>query len=264
MCNPRRIKVKATRRIAEAWRAEIERTVTASGEAKGESRLVQPLRSMLGEGALRAFEQALGGDPRWEWVDGGYRMRVPGGHAAYQPGSGELEIVISLTEAVEAVGTAEKVLEGEVTDEVSAESEGRYEDDGWRGRTKERAEREARSRAEAKAAKLAAERAERLRLDAEEAARHSMSAEARAVEDEARRRAEAALAERTLSVGQDLGRRADARLAEVHRQTLKDVMQLIAASYAQAISDFAQQNNAENFTMVDADGFIEIQFEMEG
>ncbi|MEU7898004.1 hypothetical protein AB0B45_34730 [Nonomuraea sp. NPDC049152] len=263
MCNPRRVKVRATRRIAEAWRAEIERTVTASGEATGESRLTQPLRSMLGEGALRAFEQALGGDPRWEWADGEYRMRVPGGHVAYQPGVGDLEIVISLTEAVEAVGIAGKVVEGEVTDEVEGEGEGSYDNDGWRGRTKERAEREARKQAEARADKLAAERAERLRLDAQEAASYSMNTEAGAVEDEARRRAEAALAERRLVVGQDLGQRADARLAEVHRQTLKDVMGLIAASYAQAIREFAQQNNAENYSVVDGEGFIEIQFEME-
>lgn len=264
MCNPRRIRVKATRRIAEAWREEIERTVTASGAVTGESRLVQPLRSMFGEGALRAFEQAVGGDPRWRWIDGEYRDEVPGGYVAYRPESGELEIVIQLTEAVEAIGTAGEVISGEVADEVVTSAERPYEDDGWQGRTKESAERSARKAAEAEAERLARERAEALKLEAQEAARYTMIDKSAEIETEARRQAEAALAARTLVVREELDQRAETRVAEVHRETLKGVMQLIAVGYANAVQGFAQENGAEHFTMVDDEGFIEIQFEMEG
>src|ERR1051326_4427295 len=115
MCNPRRVRVQAKRKITEAWRAEIEQAWTARGDVNSEARLTQLITDLLPEPARVAFEQAMRVAPDWAWDDGEYRRDVPGGHITYRPDTGELEITIKLSVAIEAVGSATLVASGEVT-----------------------------------------------------------------------------------------------------------------------------------------------------
>ena len=94
MCNPRRVRVQATRKIAEAWRAEIEQAATARGDVSSKAQLVQSISDLLPPRARLAFEQAMQVSAEWAWTDGEYRRAVPGGYVAYRPDTGELEIVI--------------------------------------------------------------------------------------------------------------------------------------------------------------------------
>ena len=60
MCNPRRIMVQATRRISEAFRAEISRAATARGDVNSEARLEQQIDDLLLPTPARlAFEEAM-------------------------------------------------------------------------------------------------------------------------------------------------------------------------------------------------------------
>ena len=262
MCNPRRVRVQATRKIAEAWRAEIEQAATARGDVSSEARLVQSIGDLLPPRARQAFEQAMRVSAEWVWADGEYRRTVPGGYVAYRPDTGELEIVIELRVAIEAVGTAALVASGEVSDEVKATATGQWYDDGWGGRTKARAKEQAQAAADAKADELAAKRREALKFQAEEAARHELNLRTEEAAREAKLTAERQLTLQAAELRPDLDQRAYQQLEAVQSETLKGIFQLVAAGYSAALQAYAAENG-ENLVVTEEDGVIEIQFEVE-
>ncbi len=263
MCNPRRVRVQATRKIAEAWRAEIEQAATARGDVSSEARLVQSIADLLPPPARLAFEQAMQVSPEWVWTDGEYRRTVPGGHTAYRPDTGELEIVIKLSVAIEAIGEATLVATGEVIDEVTVEASGTYYTDNWRGQTREAATKRAKAAAEAKAAELAGERKEALKFQAEEAARHALNERSDEAAEEARRTAERRLTLQAAELRPDLDVQASQKLEVIQGETLKGIFQLVAAGYSTALQVYAAEHG-ENLEVSEEDGVIQIQFELEG
>jgi hypothetical protein len=263
MCNSRKITVRATRQIAEAWRAEIERTVRLSDIVSAEARIVQPLGSMLSGPARQAFEQAVGTGSRWMPDDGGYRMSVPGGEARYRPSTGELEIRVQLSSTIEVVESASRELTGVVEDTVETAVEGQYYTDGYRGQTLQRAEQEAGRLAEAEADRQAAERAAQARRKADrqaEAARRKGSA---TVRREAELAASARLAGEREQRRVELEQEAAARLDRVQQSTLRGVFETVAQGYQTALLTYARRNGAFDVQVSQAGGSIEIQFEME-
>jgi hypothetical protein len=264
MCNPRRVRVQAKRRIAEAWRAEIEQTATVTDDVTAQATLVQPIAELLPPRAKAAFEQAMRLDPEWAPVDDGeYRHDVPGGHASYRTDTGELVIEIRLSVAIEEVATAKLVAAGEVTDEVTAQASGRYYDDGYAGHTKAEAERRARQTADAKAEQLAAERAEALKAEAREAAQYALRQRSGEAAAQARRTAQEKLTTRAEEVRSGLDQEAWDRLKDVQDETLKGVFQLVATGYSHALQQYAAEHG-QNLQVSEEDGVIEIQFEVEG
>jgi hypothetical protein len=262
MCNPRRVRVQATRKIAEAWRAEIKQAATARGDVSSEARLVQSIADLLPPPARAAFEQAMQVSPEWVWVDGEYRRTVPGGITVYQPDTGELEIVVKLSVAVEAVGTAMLVATGEVADEVSAEATGVYYDDAWRGKSREAAANRAQATADSKVKELADKRTAALKREAEEAARHELNARSDEAAAEARRSAERQLTLQASELQGGLDGQAAQQLEAVQAETLKGIFQLVATGYSAALQAYAAEHG-ENLQVSEEDGVIAIQFELE-
>jgi len=262
MCNPRRIICRATRKIAEAWRAEIQRAATARDVVESQARLVQPITDLLPPPARRAFEQAMKVSPEWQWTGSEYRKAVPGGHIAYRPDTGELEIAVSLSIAIEAVGTATLVTAGEVTDEVNVEETGIWYRDGYAGLTHDVVNKKTQAAAERRVGKEAERRKAALKFDAEEKARHALSERAGEAETQARRSAEEQLTLRAAEVRSDLDLQANEQLEAVQAETLKDVFQLVAAGYSSALQAYAAEHG-ENLEVSEHDGVIEVQFEME-
>lgn len=262
MCNPRRVRCKATRMIAEAWRAEIEQAAKASRDVTAQARLIQPISDVLPSPARQAFEQAMQISPEWVWADGEYRRTVAGGYIAYRPDSGELEIVVELSVAIEAVGTATLVATGEVTGEVTAEATGTYYRDNWGGHTKDAATRRAQSAADQKAEKMAEQRKQALKLQATEAARHALNERTGEAAAQAKRDAERQLTEQAAGLQSDLDSQASQRLEAVQNETLKSIFQLVAAGYSAALQAYALEHG-ENLNVSEEDEVIEIQFEME-
>ena len=249
-------------RIAEAWQAEIEQAATARGDVAAQARLVQSIADLLPQAARQAFEQAMQVSPDWVWTDGEYRRAVAGGYTAYRPDSGELEIVIELREAIEAVGTATLVATGEVTGEVTAEATGTYYTDNWRGQSKEVATERAQSVADAKADELAEQHKEALKFQAAEAARHALNERTGKAAAQARLSAEQQLTEQAAEVQSDLDEQAGQRLEAVQTETLKGVFQLVATGYSAVMQAYALEHG-ENLEVSEEDGVIEIQFELE-
>jgi FtsH ternary system domain X2 len=262
MCNPRRIRVRATRKIAEAWRAEIQQAATARSDVSSEARLVQSISDLLPPQAKLAFEQAMRIAPDWEWIGTEYRKAVPGGYVSYRPDTGELEIVIQLSVAIEAVGTATLVATGEVADEVTTEASGTYYTDGWRGKTKDRIQQEVTANADAKADELARNRAAALKQEAEEAARFALVERKDEAAAEARRSAEHQLTLRATDLRPDLDQQAGQRLEAVQAETLQGIFQLVASGYSIALQAYAAEHG-QNLQVYEDDDVIEIQFEVE-
>lgn len=262
MCNPRRVRVRATRKIAEAWRAEIQQAATARSDVSSEARLVQSISDLLPRPAKLAFEQAMRAAPDWLWSDGEYRKAIPGGYVAYRPDTGELEIVIKLSVAIEAVGTATLVATGEVSDQVTTEASGTYYTDNYLGKTKEAAERSAQAAADKKADEMARDRAAALKEQAQEAARHALNERTADAAAEARRSAEHQLTLRAADLRPDLDQQASDQLEAVQEQTLQGIFQLVASGYSIALQAYAAEHG-ENLQVREDEGMIEIQFEVE-
>lgn len=168
MCNPRRIRVTATRQLNQAWEREVSRTVELQQQVIGEARVRQPLDATLGTPALRALESALvADDSDWREVEEGYRYDVEGGYVIYLVDEQALEIVAALPDEVQTSAQASRRLEGTVNTEISAEGEGRYYDDGWGGRTKKVAEREAQIAAQQQLDNMSRAQIERAENEAE-------------------------------------------------------------------------------------------------
>jgi hypothetical protein len=262
MCNPRRVRVQATRKIAEAWRAEIQQAATARGDVNSEARLVQNIADLLPPRAKVAFEQAMRVSPHWVWQDGQYRRTVPGGYTGYRPDTGELEIVITLSVAIEAIGTASLVATGEIIDEVTAEATGTYYTD-VAGSSRELATQQAKAAADAQADELAQRRAAALKHEATEKARHDLNTRAGEAAQEAKRTAERQLTLQAEQLRPELDARANRELEAVQAETLKAVFQLVATGYSAALQAYATEYG-ENLTITERDGVISVQFELEG
>jgi hypothetical protein len=192
-----------------------------------------------------------------------YRLAVPGGQVTFDPAAERIEIVVRLTEQLRTEGRAERVVTGEVDAEVTAEGEATYYSDGFAGRTRAVAEREAREAADAAAETNAVRERETLTRAGRERAQEAMRSDAGRVQAEAEADAQRRYADAAAARTAALRGEADARLAEIHRQTLDAVFRTMAAGYRAAIVEYARRNNAENLSVTESGDVVEIQFEME-
>jgi len=263
MCNPRKITARATRQISEAWRAAIQRSARVGDTATGRAELTQPLGSMLAEPARRAFEHAVAADPHWQLRDGGYHLAVPGGEARYRPETGELEISVELSAYVEVESSAERIVEGTVEDAVEATAQAQYYTDGYGGRTRERAEREARKLAEEEADRQSKQRAESVRQKAQRRADLASQADGAEVQREAEANAASQLDTERRRRGEQLTREAEMLLDRVHQQSLRGVWETVALGYQNALLTYARANGARDIDVTRHGSSVQVQFQME-
>jgi len=258
MCNPRRVRVRATRQLAQAWEHEIRRTVTRSGAAIGEARVREPLGSSVGAPALAALESVLDATPGWEHHedDDTYRHDIDGGMVVYHPTTRELEIVATASDQVEVSADASARIGGDLVGAVEAEGVGTYYDDNWGGITPEDAERAAQAAAQQALDAAAREREERERAQAEER-------EGGAVESQAEERARAALAAATAARVEQLRAEAAARLIAIGIQGRNLFNQALGTAYRDAILAFARVRYAEGISCTENSGIVDIEFELQ-
>lgn len=254
MCNPRRVKVSATRELSESWNREVARTVELDQRVVGEAVVRQAIGASLAEPVLAALDDALrAGDPEWQPVDGGFRHDVDGGYVVYSPEERALEIVARRESQVRASGDATLTLTGELHETLTAEGEGRYYDDGYGGRTEEHARREAQGDAERRI-----ESEKRQRLD--QAQRDAEAASASAVEAEAERNARQRLAREAQARRAELVAQATQQLESVGALCRQAFHRLLARGYRDAILAYARRTGAEGVQCSETDGVLQIEF----
>jgi hypothetical protein len=240
MCNPRRVRVTATRQVREAWEREVRRAATVSLEVGGEARIRQPLDAAVGAPALMAMQLRLargaeGGCDGWAaQPDGAYRHDVEGGYVLYRPAERMLEIVATAAATLTETGVATRTIGGTLEADIEASGEAGYYDDGWGGHT-EAAARRAAEQAAARGAEAAArEHAQAAADAAEQAADPELTAAAAA---EGRRRLEA----RAELHRAELEQRAREHLAEVGIRARQAFHRLLALGYRDALEGLARR-----------------------
>lgn len=262
MCNPRRVRVTATRNLTAAWREEIEQTASLTGTVTGEARITHAFGADLPAPVRAAFARMLDADPAWQWADGGYRLEVEGGVVTYFPDSAEVEIHAWATAEISAEASARREMSGttEVTGE--GEGEGEYYEDGFAGRTKGKATKAARE-----AAERAAEADARARLSEESAAesaeaRRRLQAERGAVEEEARANAAEQLRETGEERRVTLEADARRRLEEIGERCMLPLRERLRDTYVEVLTAYARSQGAQNLVTRDEGGVATIEFEM--
>ena len=155
MCNPRRVIIHLARCIEEAWRQTIERTANVSGEVTELARINADIRldEEMGDLALQMLERVLAGEfegfePWTRDSLGHFRRELDLVTLVYNPDTHQLSVEAQLTEQVSAQVRATAEAAGFTAGEVAIEAIGNYYEDGWGGRTKERATAEAKEKAE--------------------------------------------------------------------------------------------------------------------
>jgi FtsH ternary system domain X2 len=256
MCNPRRVRVQATRQLAEAWDHEVRRQVTLGGRAVGRASVREPVAERLGGPVLRTLDSALAGLDGWYAVADGYRVDLDGGYAQYYSDSGELEITAELADDIQAQGEAAATVRAEVQAMIEAQGTGTYFDDGYGGLTEQTAHRDAEADAQRLLAEVAAERVAQARRTAESGADQQLRAQAEAAAQEA-------LAAATAARVEQLQRAAGERLATVGVQARGRFSQAVARATHSAILAYAQTRRAQGLRVEERNGTVTIQFEME-
>lgn len=257
MCNPRRIRVRATRELAEAWAQEVRRQVTRSGSVAGQAMVREPLSDTVGGPTLNALTQVLAHRDGWsEQPDGTFAYQLDGGVIAFDPSTRELVITATVIAEVNVTGEASATVQSQVSGSVEAEGVGTYYDDGYGGLTEQTAQRDA----EQNLAR-ALDEAQRQRREA--ATREADAAAGDAVAREAAERADAALAAASTAREAELRRAAAERLLSVGAAGRALFNAALAEAYRDAILAYARSRRASNLHHSEQDGVLDIEFEVE-
>jgi hypothetical protein len=256
VCNPRRVRIRATRALAEEWQHEIERVVTRRGEVVGEARVRERLAGSIGAPALAALEATLARSEGWERQDGTFVHQLDGGYVVYHLDGQELEMVATSSDVVETTARATAVARGELSETVQVEGVGVYYDDNWGGITRQDATRAAREAAERN---IDVRRQELL----EEARQQAERRQGDDLEQDATTRADDAYARQTQQRAEELREEAMNRLTTVGIQGRSLFHQVLAAAYRDAILAYARTHRAQNLALSEQGGVVEIQFELQ-
>ncbi|HET9895623.1 MAG TPA: hypothetical protein VFQ44_11910 [Streptosporangiaceae bacterium] len=257
MCNPRRIRVRGTRQLAEAWDQEVRRQVTRVRDVVAEARVRERLDSSVGAPTLAALAAVLHRTEGWEQDDEGvFRYALTGGYVAFDARSRELEIVARQSAEISAVGEAVTTVRGELADTVRGVGQGTYYDDGYRGITEADARRAAGQALDRSLSDAAATLRAQARADADERAGQGLLVEAE-------RQADAALASASAARADELRRQAAASLTSVGIEGRNVFNLALAEAYRDAILAFARARRASNVQCTESGGVVEIEFEMQ-
>lgn len=263
MCNPRRVRVRASSRLTKMWQEELSRTGRASTEVAGEATLRQEFGTLLGKAARRAFETALGEDTRWVWQDGVYRLELDAGAVAYHLDSGEIEMTLRLSDVVTAEAEVTRTVQGTVDVQTHAERTERYYEDSWAGLSRSVAERTAKLEAQERADRKAAEEAARQEETERLAGQRRLAGLTGELDAEANEEAERRLAAPAERRREELSRDAAERLETARTDFLRPVHEVLATAYRDAIVEYARAHGAQELQVDETDGMLNIQFEME-
>jgi hypothetical protein len=255
MCNPRRVRVTASRALAEAWEHEVRRVISRSGDVTAEARTREVLDASIGAPTLAVLERILAGAEGWDRDGDTFTHQLDGGYVAYHADTQELEIVARATGLVNVEVSSSDVVRGDLAQTIEVEGVGTYYDDEWGGITEDDARAAAQTHAEDQ---LRARRRELL----DEARAVAEGERGAAVESAAGLLADEELVRRTADRERELRAEATNRLTSVGIQGRNVFHRALALAYRDAILAYAQSRGAEGLTCTERDGVVEIQFEM--
>ncbi len=262
MCNPRRVMVHLTETIEEAWRTTVTQIAQAEGEVQELARLTADisLDAEMGDAALAMVTRLMAGEfeeyDAWAQDENGdFRRELDQVTLVYTPGSGQLIVEARLTELITAEAEAAASAAGFTVGDVAVEAIGRYYDDGWGGRTEERARREAQAQAEQNLAAATAalhqeQHAEELTA-AETQARSEAEAAAGAELDRIRAETRAALRQRLQVI-----------LADAQDEVYLTMNRLVGEAYRRSLIELALQSGGRVVSDERSGSVINLELEL--
>ncbi|MEU6232503.1 hypothetical protein [Kitasatospora sp. NPDC047058] len=263
MCNPRRIEVRATSTLSRSWEVALTRTASASIDVTGEARLNQPFGTQLGAPLRRAFEAALGADPRWTWSEGAYRLELPHGQVAYHPETGEIEMTARWTELVEASGSATRTLSGRVVASTDATASGTFYTDGWAGQTENHVRSHLHTRLQKESDRKAEKEADRQEAQARDQGRSRLAGQQQEIDDLAAADARRNLGAVAEQARPGLDRQAAEQLGEARDTYLRPVNLVLRTAYRDMFEAYARTHGAQNLSVNEDGDVLTIEFEIE-
>jgi len=262
MCNPRKVMILLTKRIEEQWRQLVRETRSCGREVEETAVMAVEvnLAAEMGELALEMFGRVLAGEfdgfPAWEEDGrGNRRRRLAGVTLVFQPATGRLQLEAAGSRLVRAAGTVEVEAAGTLAGDLAASGVGQYYDDGWHGRTRERA------------AATAAEQAARQLAAAEDSLRRHQQAETlfAATETAARqaeRRAAAALEEKTAAARGELRRELREDVGRAGEQVFAELNRAVGEAYRQTLRQLVLSNGGRIITDERTGAVINMELEL--
>ncbi|MGO8673138.1 MAG: molecular chaperone DnaJ [Capsulimonadaceae bacterium] len=256
MCNPRRVRVTATRELREAWQREVSRSIELQEIVTGEARVRQPLGATVGAPVLRAIVDLMSRpESGWTAVEEGFRHEVEGGYVLYHADESLLEIVAQSRDTVTVVGEATQRLGGEIVDTLQAQGEGKYYDDHWGGRTEVHARRDADAQAQRALDQAQRERIAAAEREAEDLAAQGLTAEAAArAREQMRQQAEQTRA--------DLAAQSRSRMETVGVLARRAFHAVLAQGYANSILAYARLHGASDIHCDESGDTVDIEFSL--
>ncbi len=261
MCNPRRVTIQLQRAIEQAWHATVERTASTQGEVSELARLQVdiPLDAEMGDRALETLERLLRGEfadyEAWSLDEAGdYRRSLGNLTLVYRPGSRQLMVETRLTEQIDAEARAAAEFSGFTVGEAAVEAVGHYYEDGWGGRTEERALQEAQAEAERRLA-AAIEALHRQRHAAELAETETQA------QAEAEAQAAAQLERLRTEMRQALRQRLQATLADSQDRVRRTLNRLVGEAYRHTLLQLVRENGGRIVSDQRSGAVIDLELE---
>jgi hypothetical protein len=254
--------IHLARCIEQAWRRTIEATATEDGAVAELARLNAdvPLDAEMGDLALEMLARVLDGEfegfEPWDRDSlGRYCRDLNDVTMIYDPDSHRLAIETRLSEMVSAEAQGAAEASGFTVGEVAAEAAGKYYDDGWGGRTKERAVAEAQAEAE----RRVAEAVEALHREQNAPAMAAAESEAQA---NARARAREALEARQAEVRAALHERMQATLARSEARVYHVMNRAVGEAYRQSLLRVVRENGGRVLRDEETGSVINMELEL--
>lgn len=262
MCNPRRVMVHLTETIEEAWREIVTQIAQTEGQVQELARLTVdiPLNAEMGDIALAMMTRLMAGeyddyDPWQQDEAGNFRRELEQVTLVYTPGSGQLMVEARLTELITAEAEAAAEAAGLTVGEVAVEAVGHYYDDGWGGRTEERARRDAQTKAEER---LAAARAD--------LHRQQHADEMATAAEQARAEAEAAAAAELMRLQNEaraaLRQRLQVILADAQDEVYHTMHRLVGEAYRRSLIELTLQSGGRIISDDRSGSVINLELEL--
>ncbi len=262
MCNPRKVMIHLARSIEGAWRRTVEQAASATGEVNELGRINAEitLDDEMGPAALEMLGQVLAdgfdGFEPWDRDSlGCYRRDLGDVTMVFNPETGRLNVEAGLTEMITAEARAGAEACGFTVGDVAAEAMGQYYDDGWGGRTREKAEQEAH------------EQAERRLQEAVDALHREQNPEAFAkaeteAQNQAQEAARQALESRQTQVRTAMRQRLQSILSEAEERVYLMMNRAVGEAYRQTLHRLVRKNGGRVLTDEKTGSVINMEMEL--
>ncbi|NPA25721.1 MAG: hypothetical protein GXO34_07845 [Deltaproteobacteria bacterium] len=235
MCNPRKVMIHVAESVAEAWHRAISETVSQKAEVTQLATLTArvELDREMGPAALKMLEQVLAGEfpdhEAWGRNDEGHFTReIDGFSLVFDPRNGIFSLTARLTEMADVEITRGTEICGTTLGEIAFDAVGHYYEDGWSGRTEEKALAEARKQAEIRLQRALYE----LREKEQEKV---LSRERRRLEAEIRRESELELEQKITELRRALRGKLQAELSARRQEAFATLNRAIGEAYRQTL-----------------------------